>query len=135
VDGASDRRVPPVARWLLVALVSGSIFVASVVPPPGEGLQLLGPLGLVGLDAWFHALAYAGLAGSLLYAMAATDRPLPVSVALALGVAVAFGFGVELVQAFLPIRRFEWLDVVANGFGASLAAATWIAVRRLLRIT
>lgn len=130
-------RVPTWARWTVVVLVAGGILVASALPrTAGVGPPMgPGPANLVGADKWLHGLAYGGLALALLYALAATDRPFPHSIALTLGVAVAFGLGVELVQAPLPTRRFEPLDVVANGVGAALAATVWMAGRRLLRIT
>lgn len=131
----ASRRVPASVRWLAVALVAGVILVASVLPrstgvaPPAAP----GPVAPVGADKWLHALAYAGLAGALLYAQAVTQRSPPWALALALAVAVGFGLAVELVQAPLPTRRFELLDVVANGAGAALTVAVWWSADRVLR--
>lgn len=127
-------RVPPSARWLLVALVAGGILVASVLPrstgvtpPPGPG-----PVGVVGADKWLHALAYAGLAGTLLYALAPTGRSTLTVVTIVLGLAAAFGLAVELIQVPLPTRRFEPLDAAANAVGATAAIVVRWAVAELL---
>ena len=122
------REVSPAARWLLVALVAGGILVASVFPVPAGGVEPLGPLGL---DAWIHALAYVGLAASLLYALEPSERSTRSVIGLALGPAIAFGFAVELIQVPAPTRQFELLDVVANGVGATAAVVVRLGARWL----
>ena len=116
-----------------MGLLATVIVVASVLPrSAGVGPPLgPGPVGVVGADKWLHALAYAGLAAALLFALAATGRSAVVVVALALLGAMAFGFGVELLQAPLPTRRFDRLDAVANGVGATVATLAWWAARSI----
>lgn len=112
-------------RWVVVALVAGAILVASVTRPTGLR-GALGPLGVVGLDKWLHAAAYAVLAVALAYALAERDATAAaVTVFLA---AMAFGLGVELLQAAIPYRDFSPLDLVANGVGATVVAVAWRAV-------
>lgn len=122
------RQLPVVERWirwLVVALVGVGILWASVTRPTGVR-DVLGPLGIVGLDKWLHGLAYAVLAVALAYALAEWDAT---AAALAVfGTAMAFGLGVEVPQATVPYRDFSWLDLVANGIGAVVVAVAWRAV-------
>lgn len=124
--------VPRPVRYAGVAAVAGALLVASIIDPPtGGGPPPYGPFGLVLLDKWVHALAYAALAGALLYALARADpRALVVAVALAAG----YGLGIEAVQASLPERSFDLADAAANTTGAVVAAAGWRAVMRYVRL-
>lgn len=138
-DNSPDmyRRVPPTlasrpARYGLVGVVAAGILLASVVDPGGAGPSSGGPLGLVGLDKWVHALAYGGLAGALAYALVppvgVEDGPRvgrPAGLAVVVSLAAAFGLGVELLQWTLPYRSFDPADAVANTVGALAVAAGW----------
>lgn len=117
-------RPPRWVRWVAVAVVAAAVLYASVLDSPGGGLPALGPLGLVSLDKWLHALGYAALAGVLASALAPGRSPARVA-ALAALFAVAYGVGVEFVQAPLATRHFSVADVVADGVGAGLAVLCW----------
>lgn len=117
-------RPPAWLRWLAVAAVAGTIFVGSVLDPPSSGVPSLGPLGAFGLDKWLHAVAYAGLAGTLAVALAPGRAP-AAATALAVALAVGYGVGMEVVQAPLAERSFSVGDVVANVLGAGLGALGW----------
>ena len=120
-----------------MALVAGGILVASVLPRTAGPVPptVPGPAGIFGADKWLHAAAYATLAGTLAFALSAPGPPDSGSwsavaiLAVALGTALAFGLAVELVQAPLPTRRFELLDVAANGAGVALALLVWWIAR------
>jgi len=117
-------RPPTWLRWAAVAVVAGGIFVASVLDPPSSGVPALGPFGAFGLDKWLHALAYAGLAGTLASALAPGRSP-ALTAALAGLLAVGYGVGIEFVQAPLAERSFSVADMAANGLGAVLAVLGW----------
>jgi VanZ family protein len=123
--------VPVLPRWLRVAgavVVALVILFASVVDPPGTGA----PPPILGIpqDKWIHALAYAGLATTLVYAgLSSGDRPARRLLAGAVVVAVAYGVSIEVVQAFLPARSFDLLDALANTLGAVVGTLPWLAVR------
>ena len=112
------RAGPAVAYVVLV-------FVASVADPPSGGLAPAGPLGLVGVDKWVHALTYAVLVVLVAHGLRATTRRL---LAVAVLVAVGYGTGIEVVQSALPWRSFGTLDVLANATGAVLAGVLVRAV-------
>lgn len=125
-------RPPTWLRWLAVAVAAGGIFVASVLDPPSSGVPSVGPFGLLGMDKWLHAFAYAGLAGALATALAPGHRPAvtasrgpAVTAALAGLLAVGYGVGIEFVQAPLPERSFSVLDMAANATGAVVAVLGW----------
>ncbi|MCO8267997.1 VanZ family protein [Haloferax sp. AB510] len=101
------------------------VLVASVVPTPPGSLTPMGPLGLVGLDKWVHAVGYAGLGFTVGAAVRARGRK---EVVRAVVVVAAFGTGIELVQAVLPYRSFGVADVGANLLGAVVGGALWVAV-------
>ena len=48
-----------------------------------------------------------------------------------LGCAVAFGAVIELAQGVTPHRYFDWVDLLANVLGASLASVWLLAERRI----
>jgi len=131
--GEPNRVRPPVwLRWLAVAVVAGGIFYVSLLVAPTSGLAPLGPLGLVGMDKWLHALAYVGLAGTLAVALA-PDREAGRVALLALALAVGYGVGIEFAQAPLAERAFSVADMAANATGASLGVAGWRVGERLVQ--
>jgi VanZ family protein len=127
----SDQFRPPRwLRWLAVAVVAVGILYTSLLDPRGSGLAPLGPLGLVGMDKWLHAAAYAGLAGTLAVALAPGWRPKRVA-GLALILAVAYGVGIEFAQAPLPERSFSVVDMAADAVGAGVGVVGWRVLERL----
>ena len=143
---ADALRPPQWLRWAAVAVVAGGIFYASLLAAPDTGLPPLGPLGTFGMDKWLHALAYAGLAGTLAVALApgrttgratttmratTTGRTTTAGLSavrvavLALVLATGYGVGIEFVQAPLPKRYFSVVDMVANATGAVSGALGW----------
>jgi VanZ family protein len=111
-----DTGVSARTRWGVVGVLALVVLVASLVP--GGGAAVSGPLGVVGLDKWLHALAYAALAGAVTYA----DGRAWVGVLAA----VAYGVLVELLQLGVPYRSASTLDAVADVVGA-LVGATVVA--------
>ncbi|WP_256684675.1 VanZ family protein [Halococcus qingdaonensis] len=119
-----DRRV----RYALVVLVAGVVLVASVVE--ASGTPSVGPLGLVGMDKWSHALAYAGVTATLAYASIENGHA---RLALAVGLAVAFGIGIEIVQWPIAYRTASVADALADAIGACLLALGWRSLARYVR--
>jgi VanZ family protein len=126
-----DLRATRPVRAVPAACYAVVVLVASVVDPPAGGLTPTGPLGLVGIDKWFHVGGYATLAALLSYALWATTGRRH---AVAVGLAITYGAGIEVVQSFLPYRAFGVGDLLANAVGAGLAGlALWLASRRRAR--
>ncbi|USZ67337.1 VanZ family protein [Halorussus salilacus] len=123
VDGFEP---PGWVRWLGVAVVAGVICYSSLIEPPSAGIPSTGPFGLVGIDKWLHLLAYAGLVGSLAYALATRRDPASAATAaLAVLLAFAYGIGIEFGQAVVPTRAFSTGDIAANAVGVALGAVCW----------
>ncbi|POG53836.1 VanZ family protein [Haloferax marisrubri] len=118
----SPRRAAVALGYALVVLA------ASVVPTPPGSLAPMGPLGLVGLDKWVHAVGYAGLGFAFASAVRAEGRREVVAAVVTAG---AFGAGIEVVQAVLPYRSFGVADAGANLAGAVLGGVVWVAAVRV----
>ena len=97
-----------VGKARVLTVLYGTILIVLAVIPRVEGAG-------VGVSDWvLHALAY-GLFGGLLLVSSFGSGAW-----LAVGGATALGLATELLQLFVPYRRFEILDVVADSFGAFL---------------
>ncbi|MFC7082405.1 VanZ family protein [Halorussus caseinilyticus] len=132
-------RPPTWLRWVAVAVVAGGILFASVLDPPSSAPPTSGTgPGGIGMDKWLHALAYAGLAGTLAVALASDRGRSPAvardherapdharTAALAALLAVCYGVGLEFVQAPLAGRYFSVADMVADAVGAAVAVVGW----------
>lgn len=104
------------------------------------GLMALAPLSLLpgtapptgvwdidlSLDKVFHVIAYGGLAGIPMLALA--DRRWRLVCA---GVVLLAGFGYEIGQAYVPGRSFGYDDLLANIAGVALGVGLGAWIRRL----
>ena len=115
-------------RVLLLFGYALTVVVASVLPTPAGGLTPTGPLGVVGVDKWMHAVGYAVLGFGVASALG-TRRAREIGWAVA--AASLFGATLELVQALLPYRSCSLFDMGANVFGAVLGGGLWYAATRL----
>lgn len=130
----ADVRVPLVSRSVrygIVVVVASVVLTLSVVET-GTTATPPGPLGLVGVDKWTHALGYAALAAMLAYASVGQNHH-EGRVALVALLAVAFGIGVELVQWPIPYRTASAADVLADTVGVGLLALCWWWLGRFAR--
>lgn len=75
------------------------------------------------LDKLGHALAYFALSLSLMFAQAKFNIALLFAI-------IAFSFLLELIQASLPLRHFDWADLCANGIGGLIA---WLIASFLIQ--
>jgi VanZ family protein len=110
-------------RWWPTLLVGGVILVLSLVPLGGGGP---GPTGGavagIGVDKLLHAVDYAALVLTVLYARRARDLRACLVVFVAVVVA---GGAVELLQGLVPTRSPSVLDAAANAVGTALATGGW----------
>lgn len=116
---------PDVVRWLGVAAVAAVIVYFSLLgkPPAAPPEPGLGSFW----DKKLHFAAYAAFGLALAYATAASRRPVVRRAAIVLVAAILFGVGIEILQGTLPERYFSYGDMLANAFGAVLAAG-WFLV-------
>lgn len=129
-------RVPLMPRWFRLAgvvAVAATILYYSVFTPPGSGAIRSGPFGVFAYSTWLHALAYAGLAIVLAYAL--EDQPWSDWIVLVVVflLAVGYGGGIELLQSTLASRTADFGDLLVNSVGAAVAAVCWRVLTRWVR--
>ncbi len=107
---ARSRAVKSLFAWALLTLALSVVPISSPVAAK---------FGLT--DTVLHALFYMPLSALFLWSFPADNRLL--SWARAAAAAFACGFAIELVQAALPWRAFQWWDAVADLAGGSAGAA------------
>lgn len=103
----------PATGW---ALLIASLSTTAALPPI--------PWDFLSPDKVGHLVFYAILTGLLLWGMAQgqwnTKQFSKGLLLLAFGIASAYGAFLELVQANLPHRQFDYADMLANCLGALL---------------
>lgn len=121
-------RITPIhalLAWTLVLLVISSL---PVKPPP--------EIRFFFSDKLAHAVFYAPLGAFFLWSFPHGRSRFFVFARAALA-AGAYGFLIELIQAVLPWRHFEFADALANLVGASIGAAIalWLPNVRIMMTT
>ena len=109
----------PSLAWLLALAWTSLLLALSLLPvssPPA--MDWLAP------DKIAHLLFYAILTLVWLNAWQTLFKPL-LNQILTWSWAVGLGFTLELIQAQLPYRSFDYADALANALGASLALILW----------
>jgi VanZ family protein len=119
MDLSGRRRYLPAVGFSLLLLGT------SLLPVPEGASEQVPVLLGVALDKWVHALSYGVLTALLAWARRARSVPLVAALA---AVAVCYGAGIELLQTLVPSRGLSGADFVANGVGATLAGALWLAL-------
>lgn len=119
--------VEKVPAWLPTILCLLSIGWLTLAPHPLGDVSV--PL-FEGADKVVHILMFFGLTlcalFDTLHARKCRRLSLPVVALIAL-LCMGVGIGVEYLQAYMGDgRSFEFLDMVADAFGAILASALWI---------
>lgn len=109
---APERRL----LWrALFALLLVAISCLALSPQPPQAIS-------TGWDKSNHALAFASLAFSGVWALWQRPRQWPWLVIVLLG----YGIAIEIAQGFLPPREADWHDVVADSVGIALGLlAAW----------
>lgn len=127
------RKVP---HWLCTVLCLMAILYLTLMPDPlgDEDLPLF-----PGADKIVHALMFFGLTLCMLFdAMRARGwRKLPLpAVSLISLVGMGVGIGIEYLQDAMGLGRGkEFLDMVADAFGAIAAGALWLLIGGSLTLT
>ncbi|MCL6519176.1 MAG: VanZ family protein [Armatimonadetes bacterium] len=114
--------------WLPVLIYMGAIFFLSSQP------TLPSPPGVFGKDKFEHILAYFGLGilvfrGSLLWPLLSW----PGIYTQTFGIIALYGITDEFHQRFVPGRRCELYDWIADIFGAALAVILIAFIRSYRR--
>ncbi len=110
-------------RWLFVV----SLLVTTIACLlPGDHINP----NVGQFDKWLHGLAWCAIAFCSTSALALHARARWLAIAL-----FSWSFGVELAQHFVPMRAFEWADLLANGGGVLVGISLARSLRRLPLIT
>jgi VanZ family protein len=114
------------AAWLRVAVAGGVVVLAALAPAPTHDPPRRPPYHL---DKFAHAAGHAALAAALADAFEATGTPAPLlSSALC---SAGSGVVLELLQRWVPGRRFERGDVAAGALGGVVGGGLgWFRLRR-----
>lgn len=120
-DTVARHPAPFMLLWLggLIALVPLSLLPGTAPPTGVWDVDL-------SLDKFFHVVAYGGLSGIPVLALASPRRRL-----LAVLVVLLASLAFEIGQGFVPGRSFGYDDLLANLGGVALGAATAWWIRRL----
>lgn len=105
-------------------MVAAAIFVASSLPA-----SELPQIGFPGVDKLEHGLAYAALGAAVARALGGPPSWLG-RWGLAAALAIGYGVSDEVHQLFVPGRRFDVADLLADAVGATIGAAAYLWFRK-----
>jgi VanZ family protein len=111
-------------RYLPAIVVMVAIFIGSHL----SGDQIP-PTKLLNYDKFWHALEYALLAVTVLFARRPPENNIGQHI-LIIAFCVAYGISDEIHQYFIPLRSADGWDVCADSLGALLAGSGWYLVNR-----
>ena len=114
--------------WVLVAVFSGLLLLASLVPKEdlGDDLRQL----LKGKDKVLHGIAYGMLAVLACRALAGRGRVRMTHVIVGVLLAIGYGALLEMLQGGFSHRSASVLDAGANALGAGSGGLLWFAAMR-----
>ena len=102
----------------MIAIMAAILVAASL---PGSALPFLRHYQL---DKIFHALAYAALAASSLFAFHPLSKKHPFLASLmVIGICLCYGFAEEAYQSLIPHRVTDSRDVMADLLGTTIVVA------------
>lgn len=136
-----------VGLWMAAVAYLLALVVVSLFPFRGWVDNGLAPWAFLsqpfpryrtGFDLWSNILAYIplGLLWASLFAAAQRNQRLPASLSIMVRawlVGLLLSFLMESLQTYLPSRRAQWLDLLANGGGAFLGVVFWALGARISR--
>lgn len=82
-------------------------------------------------DKIFHGIAYAVLCYVYYRTFRYRKRSGQSAARWSLALAASFGIVIEIVQAYLPLREFDWFDMIANSAGAAMVLIVSPAIFQL----
>ncbi len=101
-------------------LYCGVIFaLSSRSEPPGADW---GFFALPKMDKVAHGILYAGLAGVVSLGIRRSNETVraPVQFWIPVVFALLYGLSDEIHQLYVPERSFDWMDLLADGLGATI---------------
>ncbi|SIR29930.1 VanZ like family protein [Haladaptatus litoreus] len=122
---------PTMRNWAAVLAFAVGICYFSVFSTPDAGVSSFGPLGVVGMDKWYHGIGYGVFSVLLAVALSSGTKEADkatsaIAIALvAIAGATGFGLLMEIAQTFVPVRHGGIGDATANAFGATIGVGLW----------
>ncbi len=119
-------------------LYCGLIFLLSSQSDPTAADW--GFLAFPGADKLAHGILYAGLAAVVSVGVWRSNQSIRASLHFWIPItfAVIYGFSDEVHQIYVPERTFDWMDLLADGVGATIVQVAlcgylWTAAARRAR--
>lgn len=119
---------PTWLRWSVVGVAALVIAVVSLLVVPPDTPET----GPVGFDKLWHAATYAGFGLLVAYALVTAELSTRTKLLVVFVTATLLGIGIEIGQTFVPYRRADPLDALANAVGAALACVWYRVEPRLI---
>ncbi len=120
-------------RWALAAVLWAVIIIGFGVSPTQKIVDATAPNHEDTATSAGHFVEYALFSGLLVLAGHERDEnPRRHIAVVAVLAAVLLGLAIELIQAVLPYRDFQLLDLLLNAVGATVGAVVVSAVRAAL---
>ena len=101
--------------WSAFSAYAAAVFVVSVIPVPSAVRP-----PFPSFDKVIHLAMYLLLSWLLARTLLVSGVAWPRAMRAAVLTAICYGGAIELIQACLPYRDAEWLDLVANAVGGWL---------------
>ena len=128
---------PRLTRWLFLVFWIYALWLVGMNLTPGSTEKLeMKKIVFLRMDYFYHAVAYTILAG--LYLIADTSpRPVFRKYGIAAGIVLLALIAVipEWLQNFVPRRRFNWWDMLANFTGLAIGVLGMFSFFRIFRVT
>ena len=127
---------PRITRWIFLIFWGYALLVVGMNLTPGStGKMEMKKIAYVRMDYFYHALAYVLLAG--LYVLTSrSPRPVFRKYPVIAGMALLFLLASvpEGLQHFVPRRRFNWWDMMANFTGLAIGTVVMWLFYRLIKL-
>jgi len=127
---------PRITRWLFLLFWVYAIWLVGMNLTPGSTEKLeMKKIVFVRMDYFYHCMAYIILSG--LYITASfSPRPVFRKYALALGIVLLILIATipEWMQNYVPHRRFNWWDMLANFTGLAIGTGAGFVFFRIFPV-
>lgn len=108
--------------WALIILI--------LTLSPGNYIPKIDYWSILSLDKYVHCGIFFLLNFLLLWDYKKHYKPRLATEIIITSISIVYGIWIEIIQQYIPLRSFEWNDMLANASGAWLA---WVVFRVVFR--